>query len=61
MPRGSKRVCLDNVGAGGNVFVMHFADEIRVGEIEFVVTAVDIDAFVVEPRPDRAVKDIDGF
>ena len=60
MPRRTKRIGLDDVGTGGDIFLVDLADEIGGDEIQLVVAAVDIDALVVEPRADRAVKNVDA-
>src|SRR6185369_3542375 len=59
MGRGAERVGLDDVRTGANVFGVNLTHEIRIGEIQLVVTAIDIDAFGVEHRTHCAVDDYD--
>ena len=59
MPRRSERICLDNIGTGADIFLMDLADELRGGDVQLVVAAIDIDAFVVKPRAHGTVKYID--
>ena len=60
VPRRAKRIGLDNVGAGIDVFLVHLADKVGSGEIQLVVAAVDVNALVVKARTDRAVKNVDA-
>ena len=53
-------VGLDDVGAGAKVFRVNFAHQVRITEIQFVVTAIDVDALGVEHRAHRAVEDVNA-
>ncbi len=61
VPRRAEGVRLDDLGTGLDVFFVHLADEVGRGQIKLVVAPVDINALVVKPRADRAVKDVDMF
>ena len=50
-----QRVGLDDVGAGANVFDVNLADQIRIAEVQLVVTTIDVDALGVEHRAHCAV------
>src|SRR4029434_5400296 len=56
----AERVRFDNVGTGLDVFLVHLADKIGSDEIQFVVAPVDVNSFIVEPRSNRPVEDIDA-
>src|SRR3990172_5496016 len=60
-PVGPEGVRLDRLGPGLHVFPVDLADELRVGEGEFVEAGVDEDPALVDHRPHRAVKDQRGF
>ena len=50
-------VGLDDVGARPHVRVVHFGDEIRLGQVELVERAIQEDAPRIEHRPHRPVAD----
>ena len=52
---GPERVGFDDLGAGLDVFLMHFLDQRRRGEIEFIETAIDEDALRVQHRAHGAI------
>ena len=58
VPRGSERVRFDDVGTRFYVLVVHLADEVGRCDVQLVVAAVYVHAFVVKACPYRAVKDI---
>ena len=56
---GAEGVGLDDVGAGADVFGVNLANQIGSAEIQFVITAIDVDALGIEHRAHRAVDDED--
>jgi hypothetical protein len=58
---GSKGIGFDNFGAGLQVFVMDAANQIGLGEIQFVVATVDEDALGIEKGSHRAVAQDGGL
>ena len=62
---GAERVGLDDVGAGAEVFAVHAAHQIGVGEVQRLEAAIDEDALRVQLRAHRAVAHqhalFDGF
>src|SRR5215471_21243379 len=57
-PIGAVSVCLNDISAGLDVFSLYCKHKIAAGEIQLVITAVDVDAALVEHRSHRAVEDI---
>jgi len=57
----AESVGFNNVGAGSDIFPVNFSNEIGVGEIELVVTAVDVDTLGVQHGPHRAVNDVNAI
>ena len=55
----TERVRLDDVGTGLYVFLVDLTNEVGRREVQLVVTAVDVNAFVVKSRADRTVKNVD--
>ena len=58
---GAKRVGLDDVGAGADVFLMDLTDQVGVRQIQLVEAFVDEDALRIEHGPHRAVADEDAL
>ena len=51
----AESIGFNNFGSGLQVVVVNPADQVRLGEIQFIVGAVDEDAFGIEQRPHGAV------
>jgi hypothetical protein len=58
---GSEGVGLDHVGARFDVVVVDRANQLRVGQIQFVIACIDEHALAVEHRSHRSVEDKGGF
>jgi hypothetical protein len=54
-PIRSERVRLDHVGAGPGVGLVHFSDQIGLGQVELVERAVQKNPAAVQHRPHCAV------
>src|SRR5262249_26967558 len=50
---------LDDLGAGFDVFAVYREHDVGAGEVQLVVTPVDVNAFGIDHRAHRAVKDAD--
>src|SRR5262249_35098418 len=60
VPRRSKRIGLDDVRASGNVFVVHLADKVWSSQVQLIIAAVNVNAFVVKARSHGTVEDINA-
>jgi len=59
--RGAEGVGLDDVGASFDVFGVNLPNEVWITEIQFVVTAIDVNTFGVKHRSHRAVDDVNAI
>src|SRR5207253_122076 len=53
-------ICLNDVGAGVQVFSVNLAHEIRISDIQFIVTAINVNALRVQHSAHRAIKDVNA-